>query len=194
MKKKMTALFVASALFSGMAMADDSTLATNDTSQATLNFEGRVTSNACQISTNDIDKTINLGEVTLNQLESAATKSQSFSVELVNCDTNTSEIHYTLADTNAAESKVDYLIPVSGDTSATGVGVFVEKADNAAVTTGEEYSLEDLGVSGDNTLSSQTIALQAAIRKLDDSTDVTPGSVNAKGTLTIRTVVSTATQ
>ena len=189
----MTALFVASALFSGMAMADDSTLATNDTSQATLNFEGRVTSNACQISTNDIDKTINLGEVTLNQLESAATKSQSFSVELVNCDTNTSEIHYTLADTNAAESKVDYLIPVSGDTSATGVGVFVEKADNTAVTTGEEYSLEDLGVSGDNTLSSQTIALQAAIRKLDDSTDVTPGSVNAKGTLTIRTVVSTAT-
>ncbi|WP_247999724.1 fimbrial protein [Escherichia marmotae] len=190
MKKNMTALFIASALFSGMAMADASVLATNDSSQATLNFEGRVTSNACQVSTSDVNKTIELGEVTMNQLDfGSGSQAQSFNVELVNCDTNTESISYTLADVNGSESNKEYLIPESGDTSATGVGVFVEKSDGSTVTTGQEITLDNLGQDGNGTLSSQTIALKANIRKTDDTVDATPGSVNAKGTLTIRTTV-----
>lgn len=192
MKKNMTALFIASALFSGMAMADAGVLATNDSSQATLNFEGRVTSNACQVSTSDVNKTIELGEVTMTQLDyGSGSQAQSFNVELVNCDTNTESISYTLADVNGSASSMDYLIPESGDTSATGVGVFVEKSDGTPVTTGQEVTVDNLGQDATGTLSSQTIALKANIRKTDSNVDATPGSVNAKGTLTIRTAVST---
>ncbi|MEE7423786.1 fimbrial protein [Escherichia marmotae] len=192
MKKKMTALFIASALFSGTAMAGADDLATNDSSSATLNFEGRVTSNACQVATDNLEQTINLGEVTLNQIENNdGSNPQSFTVSLVNCDTNTSGIFYTLNDSNGSEGNQEYLIPTSTDTSAKGVAVYVQKSDGTTVTTGEEVELSDLGVSGSDTVSTQNIALRAMIKKTPAlATDVTPGTVNAKGTLVIRTTVT----
>ncbi len=65
MKKTIMSLAVVSALFSAGAMADLSAdgKADNSASTATLNFTGKVTSSLCQISSDDIAKTINLGEI-----------------------------------------------------------------------------------------------------------------------------------
>lgn len=194
MKKKMAALFIASALFSGAAMADINDLATNDTSSANLTFEGRVTSNACQVATDTLDQTIQLGEVTLNQIENnSGSNPQSFNVSLVNCDTNTSGIFYTLSDTNGVDGNKDYLIPLSTDTSAKGVAVYVQQSNGSTIMTGEEIELQDLGKSDGNTVSAQNIALTASIKKNNELNNgtVTAGTVKAQGTLTIRTTVAT---
>ena len=89
MKKTIMSLAVVYALFSGAAMAAS---AANDSSYATLNFTGRVTSNLCQVSTNDVVQSIDLGEVTKQQITDRAVKKQSFSVTLNNCDTTVSKI------------------------------------------------------------------------------------------------------
>lgn len=140
MKKTMLSLAVISSLFSGAAMAAG---ADNNSSYATLNFSGRVTSNLCQVSTENTTTDINLGEVTVSQIKEGTYKPQSFVVTLNNCDTTTNSITYTIADKNgSAGATAQYLEPESNDTSATGVGVYVEKSDATPITIGSEQSLD----------------------------------------------------
>ncbi|HDC4802751.1 TPA: type 1 fimbrial protein [Escherichia coli] len=182
-------LAAVSALLSGSAMATSSA---NDSSYATLNFSGRVTSNLCQVSTSDVVKDIDLGEVTKTQIQDGSQKKQSFSVQLNNCDTTVSQISYILSDSNSNVSSANYLQPTSGDTSAQGVGVYVEKSDGTAITTGTSNSIDVLK-NGTDALPQQTIALQAYVDSTTpkDITGVVAGTVNAAGTLTIKAVAAT---
>lgn len=188
MKKTIMSLAVVSALFSGVAMAES---ADNDSSYATLNFSGRVTSNLCQVSTSDVTQSIDLGEVTKQQITDGATKKQSFSVTLNNCDTTVSQISYVLADGNNNQNTAAYLQPKSGDTSAQGVGVYVTKSDGSAITVGTKYDIDvQKANDGTSALPQQVIALTGYIDSITpgDASSVVGGTVEATGTLTIKAV------
>ncbi|MFT2321189.1 fimbrial protein [Escherichia coli] len=189
MKKTIMSLAVVSALLSGGAMAAS---ADNDSSYATLNFSGRVTSNLCQVSTSDVTKDIDLGEITKQQITDGSQKKQSFTVSLNNCDTTVSQISYVLSDGNNNVDQAQYLLPKSGDTSAKGVGVFVETSGGDAVTTGETKTIDVLKDADGSALPQQTIALQAYVDKTGAVTDVSGGTVDATGTLTIKAATATA--
>ncbi|MKO33735.1 type 1 fimbrial protein [Escherichia coli] len=188
MKKTIMSLAVVSALFSGAAMA---TSADNDSSYATLNFSGRVTSNLCQVSTDNVTQSIDLGEVTKQQITDRATKKQSFSVTLNNCDTTVSQISYVLADGNNNKNQATYLQPKSGDTSAQGVGVYVTKSDGTAINVGTKYDIDvQKANDGTSALPQQVIALTGYIDSITpgDVSGVVGGTVEATGTLTIKAV------
>jgi len=187
--KNLIYLAMFSILLSGGAMAAS---ADNDSSYATLNFSGRVTSNLCQVSTSDVTKDINLGETTKQQITDSSQKKQSFTVRLNNCDTTVSQISYVLSDGNNNADQAGYLLPKSGDTSAKGVGVFVETSGGDAVTTGETKTIDVLKDADGSALPQQTIALQAYIDKTGDVSGVSGGTVDATGTLTIKAVTATA--
>ena len=189
MKKTIMSLAVVSALFSGATMAAS---ADNDSSYATLNFSGRVTSNLCQVSTDSVTQSIDLGEVTKQQITDSATKKQSFSVTLNNCDTTVSQISYVLADGNNNQSQAAYLQPKSGDTSARGVGVYVTKSDGTAINVGTRYDIDvQKANDGTSALPQQVIALTGYIDSTTpgNASGVVGGTVEAIGTLTIKAVM-----
>lgn len=188
-------LAVVSALMSGAAFAaDPAGSAANDTSKATLNFNGRVTSSLCQVKTDDLVKDITLSEVSRSALVAGGGKgpAQSFQVGLINCDTTTNQISYVLADANnatpAAGNALGYLVPKSNDSSAVGVGVFVETSTGTQIPIGTPQKLK-VNSNDNGALSEQTIPLRAYIGIKDASTNadqVKAGSVEAMGILTIK--------
>lgn len=180
------ALAVLSILVSGSALAAPSA---NDSSTATLNFTGKVTNSLCQVSTADITKNIALGEVSKSAMDTnGKSPAQSFSVTLNNCDATTNDISYVISDVNNSTSNALYLEPKSGDTSAGGVGVFLEKSDGTAIKIGETVALDIIKDTGSNNqaLPQQTIPLKAYIGKKNDSATVTAGTVDAGAIMTIR--------
>ncbi|EGD4780846.1 fimbrial protein [Escherichia coli] len=186
MKKMIMPLTMVSVLMSGSALAAPGA---NDSSQATLNFNGRVTSSLCQVKTDDVVKDIYLGEVSKSALEANAQgPKQSFQVNLINCDTTVNDISYVLSDANG-NGTANYLIPKSGDTSATGVGVYVEKSDGTPVNVGNTQTLTVTKKDGTDALSEQVIPLRAYIGAQGGAggvSAVTAGTVDATGILTIR--------
>ena len=180
------------ALFGASGTALAAASAANDSSSATLDFSGKVTSSLCQVSTSDLTRSINLGEVSATALENGGkAPAQSFSVTLNNCATNTGAISYVFSDANGGSSTA-YLQPTSNDTSASGVGVFLEQSDGTAITIGDAVSLNVVkGTDGTSALPQQTIPLQAYIGKINSSARVTEGTVNANAVMTIRTVAAT---
>ncbi|MXC97192.1 fimbrial protein [Escherichia coli] len=191
MKKSILSLVVLSSIFSGGALAAS---AANDSSYATLNFSGRVTSNLCQVSTNDVTKSIDLGEVTKTQIANSSQPKQSFSVTLNNCDTTVADISYILTDTNNNTSSAPYLVPVNTDTSAQGVGVYVTKSDGTAIQVGNKYTI-NVQKEGTNALPQQSVALTAYVDSITkgDVTNVVGGTVDAAGTLTIKAAAAAVT-
>lgn len=193
MKKKIVMpLAVISAMFSGAAMAAS---AANDSSYATLNFTGRVTSNLCQVGTGSSDTNVNLGEVTLSQLQTAQRSTpQSFNVSLENCDTGVNTITYTLTDNNAPDVVKGYLIPQSTDTTATGVGVYIAKSDGTPVEMSKSIT-HAVETDGTNALPSQKLSFAAYIAPAADLNGhlqgLGAGSVKAQGTLTIKAATAT---
>lgn len=189
MKKTLMSLAVVSVLMSGSALAAPGA---NDSSQATLNFNGRVTSSLCQVKTDDVVKDIYLGEVSKSALEANAQgPEQSFQVNLINCDTTTNDISYVLSDANGNGGN-PYLVPKSGDTSATGVGVYVETSDGTPVDVGTPQTLE-VTKNGTDALSEQVIPLRAYIGAQGGAggvAAVTAGTVDATGVLTIRATMT----
>ncbi|HAP3355981.1 TPA: type 1 fimbrial protein [Escherichia coli] len=189
MKKTLLAsLTIASAFFSAGALAVS---AANDSSFATLDFNGRVTSNLCQVATDSAVTNVDLGEVTVSQLNAGNQRStpQSFNVTLSNCDTTVNTITYTLADNNAADSVRPYLIPRSNDTSATGVGVYITKSDGTPVEMSKTIN-HVVETDGTNALPSQKLAFTAYIAPAADlqghMQNIGAGNVSAQGTLTIK--------
>ena len=190
MKKTIVSLAVVSSLFTGAVMAAP---AANDASTATLDFTGRVTSSLCQVDTNSVNQTIELGEVSSAALKATGTApAKSFDVSLVNCDTTTNSITYNIADANStgAAATANYLQPYSNDDSARGVGVFIQTADHQDVTIGQDKTLAVVKGNNGAALSNQTISLTALIATVDKRADtnnvVTPGSVSARGVMTIK--------
>ncbi|HIC1771668.1 TPA: fimbrial protein [Escherichia coli] len=201
MKKTIMSLAVVSALFSGVAMAADSVSsngqADNSASTATLNFTGKVTSSLCQVNTSDLTKTISLGEVSQAVLntDGAHSPSQSFTVGLSNCDPTVSNITYVIRDGNASPATGGntsaYLIPKSGDTTASGVGVYITEPEGNAIQIGENKNLSVVQGGDGSALSEQTISLAAYIQKVGNAT-VTAGTVDAQGVMTIKATAAAA--
>ncbi|MBB7314995.1 type 1 fimbrial protein [Escherichia coli] len=201
MKKTIMSLAVVSALFSAGAMASD--LATdgkadNSASTATLNFNGKVTSSLCQVDTTDIEKTIELGEVSAALLKETGKRgpSKSFNVKLVNCDSTVGDISYVIRDANGSSAagavSSDYLVPVMNDLSAHGVGVFIVDNNDAAVKIGNTVHYGVIKGEG-GALSEQTIALGAYVgAQQDGGAAVTAGTVSASGVMTIKATAATA--
>lgn len=185
MKKKVLALAVFSVLASGSVFAAP---AANDSSAATLNFGGKVTASLCQVSTADLTKDIDLGEVSKAALDtSGKSPAQSFSVTLNNCDTSTANIDYVFSDVNGSTNNAPYLEPKATDTSASGVGVFLAKPDGTKIDVGQNVKLDIIkDTNGTSALPQQTIPLQAYIGKKNTNAGVTAGTVDASAILTIR--------
>ncbi|HCX4694198.1 TPA: type 1 fimbrial protein [Escherichia coli] len=190
MKKYLSRFSTLAFFVSSTALA--ATSAANDSSTATLDFSGKVTSSLCQVSTDDLSKSINLGEISATALNSnGKSPAQSFSVVLNNCATDTGDINYVFSDANGSSDKATYLQPTVGDTSASGVGVYLAKSDGTAVNIGETVTLDVIkGTDGASALPQQTIPLQAYIGKTSSNATVTPGTVNANAIMTIRTVAA----
>ena len=195
MKKTIMFFAVVSALFSAGAMAANSVNANgqadNSASTATLNFTGKVTSSLCQVNTSDLTKTISLGEVSQAVLntDGAHSPSQSFTVGLSNCDPTVSNITYVIRDGNASPATgvntSAGLIPNSGDTTASGVGVYVAAPEGRAIQIGENKNLSVVKDGQGQALSEQTISLAAYIKKVGAGA-VTAGTVDAQGIMTIK--------
>lgn len=194
MRKNILTAAIASMLMSGAAFAAP---ASNDESQATLNFKGKVTASLCQVSTDDLTKEINLGEVSAAALKATGkSPAQSFNVNLINCDTTTDSITYVIADVNGKDSTADYLIPKSDDTSAKGAFVWIEDSKGTSIDAGSTQTV-DVVKNGANALSSQSIALRAYIGTDNGQPDttgtkVTAGTVDASAVMTIRAVAAAA--
>ncbi|MCZ9080035.1 fimbrial protein [Escherichia albertii] len=192
MKKQIISITaLASVLLSGAALADP---AKNDESQATLNFNGRVTASLCQVNTTDMEKNISLGELSLAELKASGKgPAKSFEVKLINCDTTLNTISYTIAGKNNQGQDKKYLVPVSNDTSAKGVGVWIQDNNGNAIEIGTEQQATVVKNKND-ALSEQTIPLQAYIGTQtgdkDTSNAVQAGNVNATAVMTIRTAAA----
>lgn len=188
MKKNLLTAAIASMLMSSVAFAAP---ASNDESQATLNFKGKVTASLCQVSTDDLTKEINLGEVSASSLNATGkSPAQSFNVNLINCDTTTDSISYVISDVNGKESQSFALIPKSDDTSADGVFVWLEDSAGTPIQTGTTQNV-DVVKNGNDALSSQSIALRAYIgtetgQAPTTAKPVRAGTVDATALMTIR--------
>ncbi len=197
MKKTIMSLAVVSALFSAGAMAaiSDDGKADNSASTATLNFTGKVTSSQCQVSTDDIIKTIELGEISSAQLKASKGRgpSKSFNVKLVNCDSAVNDISYVIRDGNGSaaqgQATSNYLIPEMNDLSAKGVGVYIVDNNDSAVQIGSTKHYGVINDDGGKALSEQTISLGAYIGTQTGVAAATggieAGTVNATGIMTI---------
>lgn len=196
MKKTIMSLAVVSALFSGAAMADlnDYGQADNSASTATLNFTGKVTSSLCQVSTEGIEQTIQLGEISASQLNNTGGRApgHSFYVNLENCDPTLSTISYVIRDQNGsvdtAGGTSGYLIPESSNTSAKNVGVYITDSKGTAVNIGSTVTI-NATQSGGEALASQSIPLVAYIAK-SGAENAVAGDVKATGVMTITTAVA----
>ncbi len=193
MKRNLLSLsFLAFFGVSGTALAAASAPAQNDSSTANLEFTGKVTSSLCQVSTSDLNQSIKLGEVSATALGNGGkSPAQSFTVTLNNCATNTGTINYVFSDTNGSPGTTSYLVPLAGDTSASGVGVYLEKSNGTAITIGQTNNIDvTKGADGTSALPQQSIPLKAYIGKINSSATVIPGDVTANAVMTIRTVES----
>ncbi|EEU9342409.1 F6 fimbrial major subunit FasA [Escherichia coli] len=187
MKKSALTLAVLSSLFSGYSLAAP---AENNTSQANLDFTGKVTASLCQVDTSNLSQTIDLGELSTSALKATGKgPAKSFAVNLINCDTTLNSIKYTIAGNNNTGSDTKYLVPASNDTSASGVGVYIQDNNAQAVEIGTEKTVPVVS-NGGLALSDQSIPLQAYIGTTTGNPDtnggVTAGTVTASAVMTIR--------
>ena len=194
MKKTLMSVVMASVLVSGSAFAalDAAGKGDNGASQATLHFSGKVTSSLCQVATDDVKKEIPLGEISASQLKNGTGRgpAQGFTVDLENCDSSLANIDYVIQDANGSQN-TKYLLPVSGNESAKGVGVYITKAGGEELTNfkGSQAAAKD----GNDALPRQSIALEAYLGTIsgaaenDTAPTVTAGLIDATGIMTIKT-------
>ena len=190
-KNLLSLLFLALYGVSGTVLAAAS--GSNDASTANLDFTGKVTSSLCQVSTSDVSQSINLGEVSATALGNGGkSPAQSFTLTLNNCASDTGTINYVFSDANGSSGTNAYLVPLTNDTSASGVGVFLEKSDGTTIPIGQAYNIDvTKGSNGTSALPQQSIPLRAYIGKINGSASVVPGNVTANAVMTIRTVAAT---
>ncbi|HCQ8367312.1 TPA: type 1 fimbrial protein [Klebsiella oxytoca] len=191
MKKTAVTVAILSSLLSATAFAAP---ADNNTSQADLEFSGKVTASLCQVDTSNIAQTIDLGELSTSALKATGKgPAKSFSVNLINCDTTLNSIKYTIAGGNNTGSDTKYLVPKASDTSAEGVGVYLQDNNAAAIAIGTEQTIPVVK-NNNSALSDQSIPLQAYIGTTSGNADTTgsvkAGTVSTTAVMTIRTAAA----
>lgn len=205
LKLNRTALLTASIgalLVAGQGMAQ-STGTTTGNGQGVVHFRGVIVSSTCVVSSNDADKTVQLGQwpTTSFPTAGAKTSSVSFQINLNNCP---STGQYTLRFDGPTPAGQPNLLAVSSDTSfnggkdvpnspdapsgasgaASGVGIEILDNQNQAVPIGQD-SASGNTFNWQSPDSSGNVAfnLKAHYKSYTDS--VTAGLANADATFTI---------
>ncbi|WP_163923147.1 fimbrial protein [Raoultella planticola] len=171
---------------SAFAAAD---VTSSNASVATLDFSGSVTSNSCQLATDSVQQTVNLGEVKTSTLQNNGQGPRhSFTINLVDCDSSTKGFEVTFEDLQGYDANRDYITNVSmGDgLEAKGVGVKIAKVDE-----GSDIELStpvtmaaSVDASGD-AWPQQSFSFDAYMAGVGNT--VSAGYVNASATVSITT-------
>ncbi|KAJ94456.1 fimbrial protein [Raoultella planticola] len=166
-----------------------------DGSTGQIEFNGRVTSNSCQLATASSSLVVDLGEVKASTLN-AGTKGprQNFSIDLVDCDAATKSFEVTFEDAlgHNATANNQYLVnKTMGDGSeAQGVGVYLAHVNQGAdITLGEPQSIsasmDETDPNNTSAWANQTVSFDAYMAKTTGT--VTAGTVLANATVSIKT-------
>ncbi|HFD8275012.1 TPA: fimbrial protein [Raoultella ornithinolytica] len=187
--KTLHAAFIALGMGVSSSVFAAADVTASDASVATVDFSGSVTSNTCQLATASAKQTVDLGEVKLSTLaNNGSGPRHNFSIELVDCDTNTQGFEVTFEDANGFDPQRNYITNTSqGDgLEATGVGVMIADIDNGSELTLSQATNVSASVdaSGD-AWPQQTISFDAYLKGVE--TNPTAGYVNASATVSITT-------
>lgn len=171
-----------------MAAAD---VTASDASVATVDFMGSVTSNSCQLATESVQQTVNLGEIKVSTLNNgAAGPRHAFQINLVDCDSSTQGFSVTFEDAQGYDANRDYITNISqGDGSdAKNVGVRIAKIDGGNdLVLGQEIDFDaSVDPNSGDAWPQQTLGFDAYLVKTDGGT-ATAGTVNASATVSITT-------
>lgn len=176
----------------GMSIAlliGSSAYAADDAGSGKLHFKGEVINAPCEIHPEDIDKTIELGTVSVKDINANHhSGAVPVDIRLINCelqgsDNGSGEEISKVNVTFDSTSKTTAGTPMLANTStgeATGVGVMVLDKDQQPVTLGTVVAdINLLPASG-----AQTLNFFAWMQQIDDTytTQVTPGAVTAEAT------------
>lgn len=196
LKKSVVATIVAMGMgISGSVMA---AAAPADASTGQIEFNGRVTSNSCQLATSSSSLVVDLGEVKASTLNNGSKgPRQNFSIDLVDCDSTTQSFDVTFEDALGHNAAADnkYLVNKSmGDGSeATNVGVYLAHVNQGAdVILGEPQnisaSMDESDPGNTSAWANQTVSFDAYMAKpASANSAVTPGIVQANATVSIKT-------
>ncbi|MEY0304810.1 fimbrial protein [Providencia manganoxydans] len=162
-------------LISG-AMSASAIAAPVDAGQGTVTFYGSIIDAACGIAPESTDQTVNLGQVASAQLAGGGTsRPVPFSIELVDCDTETQKTA-TVTFTGGVNPNLADSLAIQGQ--ASGAGVQIAGLNGVPVkldgTKGTDVKIQD----GDNSL------LFSAYLK-GDSTTVVTGEFTALANFTM---------
>lgn len=143
-----------------------------DEGSGEIHFKGEVIEAPCEIHQDDIDKEVELGQVTTSHInQSHHSDAVAVDLRLVNCDLENSS--------NGSGGKISK-VAVTFDSSAktTGVGVRLMNKDQSNIVLGTATPDIDLAP----TSSEQTLNFFAWMEQIDQATPVTPGALTANAT------------
>ena len=117
----------------------------------TVTFTGSIIDSPCSINPDDVDQTVDLGQVAARELATGGTSTpRNFTIRLENCDlTSLTNGTVTTTFTGSESTAVPDTLGISGD--ASNAGVVITNGDGAAVTLGQASTPQILQA-GDNTL------------------------------------------
>ncbi|HAW3529609.1 TPA: type 1 fimbrial protein [Escherichia coli] len=173
-QKTLTALAI-SLLFTAPVYAADE-------GSGEIHFKGEVIEAPCEIHQDDIDKEVELGQVTTSHInQSHHSDAVAVDLRLVNCDLENSsngsggkisKVAVTF-DSSAKTTGADPILNNTSTGEATGVGVRLMNKDQSNIVLGTATPDIDLAP----TSSEQTLNFFAWMEQIDQATPVTPGQL-----------------
>ncbi|HAH1014872.1 TPA: fimbrial protein, partial [Escherichia coli] len=155
-----------------------------DEGSGEIHFKGEVIEAPCEIHQDDIDKEVELGQVTTSHInQSHHSDAVAVDLRLVNCDLENSsngsggkisKVAVTF-DSSAKTTGADPILNNTSTGEATGVGVRLMNKDQSNIVLGTATPDIDLAP----TSSEQTLNFFAWMEQIDQATPVTPGAVTA---------------
>ncbi|MGU0161601.1 fimbrial protein [Escherichia coli] len=158
-----------------------------DEGSGEIHFKGEVIEAPCEIHQDDIDKEVELGQVTTSHInQSHHSDAVAVDLRLVNCDSGKLQQrfrwqYFKVAVTFDSSAKTTGAYSILNNTStgeATGVGVRLMNKDSKQYRFRHRYSRYRPG----STSSEQTLNFFAWMEQIDQATPVTPGAVTANAT------------
>ncbi len=179
MKLKFISMAVFSALTLGVATSASAVTTVNG---GTVHFKGEVVDAACAVSLNSFDQTVSLGQVRSAKLKNDGDKSApvGFNIELVDCDTQTSN-NVSIIFSGAQPAGKDKVLAVQGGAgTATNVGIKVLDYK------GQEVSFDGTTPSSEYVASSNSASIPFQAFYVAVNGQATAGTANADATFKVQ--------
>lgn len=158
-----------------------------DEGSGEIHFKGEVIEAPCEIHPDDLDKQVNLGEITKNRINQAHhSDAVAVDIRLMNCDLPNSDngsgiplskVTVTF-DSSAKTMGANPMLSNTSTGEATGVGVRLMDKNQNNISLGTATADIDL----DSNSTEQTLNFFAWMEQLDQATPVTAGAVTANAT------------